>query len=260
MTRDVWLLDHPFLHSVADVDELVASAAAEIAVPAVSLPDWNAYAADYRAGVPLLRSAHAGINLFAPQDAVLSLIEMLAAASSLPGRVPQQCRVLAAELLAGDAITPAHHGLFRYLAWAILARYLKPVVSAFDGWRDEEQWLRNYCPTCGEPPAMAQLLGTDAGRLRKLSCGCCRTRWRYRRTGCPFCDVQDEHRLTVVAVEGERGLRLDSCETCGGYLKTYDGEGSEGVLLADWTSLHLDFIARDRGLKRMAASLYEILH
>jgi hypothetical protein len=30
------------------------------------------------------------------------------------------------------------------------------------------------------------------------------------------------------------------------------------VLLADWTSLHLDLLARERGLKRMAASLYEI--
>lgn len=37
-----------------------------------------------------------------------------------------------------------------------------------------------------------------------------------------------------------------------------EGEGSEGVLLADWTSLHLDVIARDRGLKRLAASLYEL--
>jgi len=42
------------------------------------------------------------------------------------------------------------------------------------------------------------------------------------------------------------------------YLKTYDGEGSATVLLADWTSLHLDLLARDRGLKRMAASLYEV--
>jgi hypothetical protein len=30
------------------------------------------------------------------------------------------------------------------------------------------------------------------------------------------------------------------------------------VLLADWTSLHLDLLARDRGLKRMAGSLYEV--
>jgi FdhE protein len=105
---------------------------------------------------------------------------------------------------------------------------------------------------------MAQLVGRDPGRLRKLSCGRCRTRWRYRRTGCPFCDGQDEHRLAVVAVEGEAGLRIDYCNVCGGYLKTYDGEGSESILLADWTSLHLDVIARDRGLKRLAASLYDL--
>jgi hypothetical protein len=27
------------------------------------------------------------------------------------------------------------------------------------------------------------------------------------------------------------------CKACGGYLKTYYGEGSKAVLLADWTSL-----------------------
>jgi FdhE protein len=59
-------------------------------------------------------------------------------------------------------------------------------------------------------------------------------------------------------VEGEGGLRIDYCEACRGYLKTYDGEGSENVLLADWTSLHLDVIACDRGLKRLAASLYTL--
>ena len=46
--------------------------------------------------------------------------------------------------------------------------------------------------------------------------------------------------------------------SCGGYLKTYAGQGSESVLLADWTSLHLDIIARDRGLMRCAGSLYHL--
>jgi FdhE protein len=59
-------------------------------------------------------------------------------------------------------------------------------------------------------------------------------------------------------VDGEGGLRIDYCDSCKGYLKTYNAEGNEGVLLADWTSLHLDVIARDRGLKRLAASLYEL--
>ena len=105
---------------------------------------------------------------------------------------------------------------------------------------------------------MAQLAGKDPGRLRLMSCGCCGTRWRYRRTGCPFCERTDDHRLSVVGVEGEGGLRIDFCESCHGYLKTYDGEGSEDLFLADWTSMHLDVVARDRGLKRLAASLYEI--
>jgi FdhE protein len=59
-------------------------------------------------------------------------------------------------------------------------------------------------------------------------------------------------------VEGEGGLRLDYCEACRGYLKAYNGTGSESVLLADWTSLHLDVLARDRGLERRAASLYDV--
>jgi FdhE protein len=105
---------------------------------------------------------------------------------------------------------------------------------------------------------MAQLVGTDPGRRRFLSCGCCGTRWQYRRTGCPFCENAEDHRLAVVMVEGEGGLRIDYCESCSGYLKTYDGVGSEALLLADWTSIHLDIIARDRGLKRLAASLYEL--
>ena len=137
-----------------------------------------------------------------------------------------------------------------------MARYLRPVVNAFDGWRDEDRWLRRYCPTCGSLPAMAQLVGADPGRKRLLSCGCCGTRWQFKRTGCPFCET-DAQRLASVTIEGEGGLRIDHCESCGGYLKTYDGQGNEALLLSDWSSLHLDLIAHDRGLKRLAASLYE---
>jgi FdhE protein len=62
----------------------------------------------------------------------------------------------------------------------------------------------------------------------------------------------------TLAIEGESRLRIDYCEACSGYLKTYTGEGSEALFLADWTSIHLDIIARDRGLKRLAASLYAL--
>jgi FdhE protein len=160
-------------------------------------------------------------------------------------------------LLGDQEFAPESPGLLRYLGWTAVRRSLSPVIEAFRGWRDEEGWMRRYCPTCGSAPAMAQLTGTDPGRMRFLACGGCGTRWRYRRTQCPFCE-NDSSRLSVVGVEGEGGLRIDYCESCRGYLKTYDGTGDEALMLSDWTSLHLDLLAQDRGLKRFAASLFEL--
>jgi FdhE protein len=248
VTRDGWLAKHPYLQPVGELHALVDATVDAVAIPAAGIPNWAEYIEDFHAGVPLLQSSTVAIDVSHLENTVLSLLERLTASS---GTLAEQCRVLRAQV-------PAHSGLLRYLGWAVMVRYLAPVVQSFEQWRNEERWLRNYCPACGAPPAMAQLVGIDPGRLRLLSCGCCRTRWRYRRTGCPFCENRDDHRLAVLDIEGEGGLRIDYCESCRGYLKTYNGAGHETILLADWTSLHLDIIARDRGLKRLAGSLYEL--
>ena len=268
-TLEAWLVARPYLRPVGLLSaEVEAGAAASAAAPA-HVPDWEDYAADFKSGVPLLRSLDAEMDLEAAGRAVLALVEGLASnpaggklaadvsalreelrAAASPGRVTDF-------LLGEETLAPSSPGLLRYLGWTAMARHLAPVVIAFAAWRDEERWLRSICPTCGSPPAMAQLVGRDPGRMRLLSCGCCRTRWQYSRTGCPFCEA-DARRLTTLALDGEGGLRIDSCDLCQAYLKTYDGEGSEAVLLADWTSLHLDVFAHDRGLKRRAASLYEL--
>jgi len=271
MTHDVWLARHPYLKPVAGLHAVVEAVAAEISIPDAAIPDWNSYAGDFHNGVPLLLSSIVPIDFSPAARAVISLTENLAV-RSLPARLSEQIQVLDSEirshseappgavawLLDGASFAPRHPGLLQYLGWTVLSRYLKPVVLAFKNWRDEECWLRNYCPTCGSSPTMAQLVGADPERLRLLSCGCCKTLWRYRRTGCAFCENSEGQRLAVLAVEGENGLRIDYCEDCGGYLKTYKGEGSEDVLLKDWTSLHLDIVARDRGLKRFGTSLYEL--
>src|SRR6476469_6851884 len=99
--------------------------------------------------------------------------------------------------------------------------------------------MRPYCPTCGSLPAMSHLVGTDPGRQRFLCCGRCATKWRFGRTVCPFCEGES-HKVASATADGEHGLRIDHCDACRAYLKTYAGHGSEAVLLADWTSLHLD--------------------
>jgi FdhE protein len=201
---------------------------------------------------------------------VESVVEKLAA-SLLPDKLAQEIQELEAELhnaplgreravdwlVRENVPGPRQMGMLRYVGWTVMARYLSRVVEQFDVWRHEEHWLRSYCPTCGSLPAMAQLAGIES-RMRHLWCGCCGTRWRFERAACPFCENKDDQRLAVVTIEGEEGLRIDYCESCSGYLKTYAGAGSESLLLADWSSLHLDIIAGDRGWKRLAASLYTL--
>jgi FdhE protein len=271
MTTDLWLDAHSYLRPLANLSAQVDRAAAGIGVLDAHIPNWEDYRADFLAGVPLLPSTAAAVDLEPGGRMAGALLERLASETSSGKlaadtraletelrRAPQVSRRIADFLLGDETFRPPFPGLLRYLAWTATARFLRPVVNAFDGWRDEDRWLRRYCPTCGSLPAMAQLIGVDPGRRRLLSCGCCGTRWQFRRIGCPFCEIPDDHRLAALAIEGEKYLRIDYCQSCRAYLKTYDGVGSENLFLADWTSLHLDIIARDRGLKRLAASLYEL--
>jgi FdhE protein len=271
MTEDLWLTRHPYLQPMADLQTRVEAALGEIPVVRAAVPHWDNYVSDFHNGIPLLHSPVAGIDLVPAESTIGVLLEKLV--SRLPEKLAQEAKILNTELtgelgMSGriidwvldreGCVTVRSQGLLRYLGWTVLGRYLRPLVNAFASWRDEERWLRNYCPTCGSRPAMGQLVGIDPGRRRFLACGRCDTRWWFQRVGCPFCDVENGHRLTVLTVEGESGLRIDYCDSCGGYLKTYDGQGSERILLADWTSIHLDVIACDRGLKRFGASLYEL--
>ena len=269
MTHDAWLAKHPYLQPVADFHAQVEATLADGRMPIPAVPAWGDYVDDFVDGIPLLHTAHDIVDLKPADSVVESLVERLAS-NSTSGKMQKECQALHAEMrrapdhsgrlaawLLGKVPFPFEHsGLLHYLGWTALARYLQPVTTAFGQWREEERWLRSYCPTCGAPPAMGQLSGTDPGRRRYLSCGRCAARWWYRRTGCPFCTDKDDHSLAVVGVEGE-ALRIDYCESCRGYLKTYVGDGNEATLLADWTSIHLDFAALDRGLIRSAASLFK---
>jgi len=263
-----WLEGHAYLRPIGEFSARVERALTEIGPPGVALPEWDLYVEDLTAGVPLLSSASAAVDLGPGTAAIGALVRKLEA-GPLPEPVAAQVHALSADLrpadrldrvvvwlLGDDTFAPAAPGLLRYLGWTTLARVLAPLVGAFGQWRDEERWLRRYCPTCGSAPAMAQLVGSEA-RLRLLSCGHCRTGWRYRRTQCPFCEA-DSQRSSAFTIEGEAGLRIDYCEACKGYLKTYAGTGNEDLLLADWTSLHLDLLAHDRGLNRAASSLYDV--
>ena len=266
---EAWLEQHSYLQPLADLHASLDAAAAAAGIPASHEPPWDDYRHDFLDGVPMLASQAVAIDWRPAGDALRGVINRLPSYPVPPALAPRletvsreldanpdaSHRAIAA-LLEPAAFETTEPGLWQLLGWHVVSRMFIDLVPAFGRWRDEERWLRPYCPTCGAAPAMAQLVGSDPGRMRLLSCGCCRTRWRYRRTGCPFCRTDDDHRLAAFAVEGEGRLRIDYCEQCRGYLKTYLGEGGETMWLADWTSLHLDVVARDRGLNRLADSLF----
>jgi FdhE protein len=269
MNLESWLSSHPYLRTLADFHAQIDSVLVQFSNTNPSLPAWDRYIDDFHAGIPLLRSSSITIDLEPAEKILDALVGHLKVA---PGKLGEECRTLQEEIhREPDASRHAVEwlidqagfesncpGLLRYLGWTALSRHLQPIMMAFSNWRDDEKWFRNYCPTCGARAAMAQLLGAELGRCRLFCCSRCFTRWRYRRTGCAFCQNEDDHRLRVLTIKGEGGLRVDYCEDCRGYLKTYDGQGDEGIFLANWTSLHLDILARDRALNAFAESLFQL--
>ena len=267
-----WIESHPYLEGVAAFQALVEGAAAD-AAPLARRPAWDAYAADLAAGVPLLRSARGGLDVAAAGAVALRAVAARVAAAELPPaiagpakaldvalREPRAAEAAIAWLVCGspEKNGPEGAGLVRYLGWTALQRVLAPLVAEVGRWRDEERWRRGECPTCGSAPMMGTLIPVAEGRGRQLACGCCRTRWTFKRVACPFCANEDANRLGVLELEGEPGLRLDVCEECKGYVKTYTGTRDLELVLSDWPTLHLDVLARERGYERRGASLYEL--
>jgi len=271
--RARWLQAHPFLIPMARFQELLAGAAAQVPAPAAALPPFDAHAEAYLAGVPLLAGASHGPALQAAGAAALRALSVHTAALDLPKPIAEGLAEVRASLAAAgaaeaavawlvkgdaDAPGPVQPGLVRFLGWLALGRVLAPVAEGFQAWRNEDRWRRPTCPTCGALPVMGRLVDHAAGRERQLCCGCCSTRWSFKRIGCPYCGNEAADRLAVLELDGPAGLRLDVCESCKGYVKTYTGTGDEGLFLSDWPTLVLDAMAAERGYARRGASLYEL--
>ena len=94
MTPALWLEAHAYLRPLAELSALVERAAAEIEVLEARAPDWEDYRADFLAGVPLLTSADAAVDLEPGGRMAAALSERLASGTS--------SRKLAAETRALD--------------------------------------------------------------------------------------------------------------------------------------------------------------
>ncbi len=117
---------------------------------------------------------------------------------------------------------------------------------------DLDDWRRGQCPLCGSRPLLAEIQGKEGAR--RLRCGVCGASWYYPRLQCAFCG-NDQHRtLGTISVEGEEEkYRAQTCDQCQGYLKivvTFDPIAIDLLTVEDLATLHLDWIATERGYAR----------
>jgi FdhE protein len=110
-----------------------------------------------------------------------------------------------------------------------------------------QTWFRGYCPICGSLPALLFLEGEGE---RKAYCSWCGTTWGLHRLQCPQCDNRYHESLGYFYVEAEPHYRVQYCRLCKSYFKLIDTRERLDfpyLPLEEWTTLHLDLLAQERG-------------
>jgi formate dehydrogenase maturation protein FdhE len=125
-----------------------------------------------------------------------------------------------------------------------------------------DEWTGAACPACGGP-AQASVIAEESGEFmggspRSLVCGRCAGWWTFPRAMCTWCGESDPRRLPTFLPEERRAVRIDGCETCSSYVKTFDLREAGGIelvpLVDDVATVSLDLWANDQGLARHLVS------
>ena len=75
---------------------------------------------------------------------------------------------------------------------------------------------------CGSQPQLAVLRPEGDGGKRHLACSLCLTEWEFRRIICPVCEEMDPTKLPRYSAEEPIAVRVEACDTCKSYLKSFD--------------------------------------
>jgi hypothetical protein len=125
-----------------------------------------------------------------------------------------------------------------------------------------DEWTGAACPACGGP-AQASVIAEESGEFmggspRSLVCGRCAGWWTFPRALCTWCGEGDPRRLPSFVPDERKSIRIDGCETCSSYVKTFDLREAGGIelvpLVDDVATVSLDLWANDQGLARHLVS------
>ena len=80
----------------------------------------------------------------------------------------------------------------------------------------------NHCPHCSFPILCSIAREEGMGRQRSAVCSTCSSEWTVSRLGCLRCGEQEASRLPVFSFDAWPHIRVEVCDSCGGYLKCID--------------------------------------
>lgn len=140
---------------------------------------------------------------------------------------------------------------------------LRPFLEKYaQQWQKERgkeiPWAYGYCPFCGGYAGMGEI--KEEGQ-KALHCALCFTEWKYPRLRCPYCQNEDQQKLSYFQVEGEINRRVDVCFHCRHYLKTIDSREMANPIdweIEDYLTLYLDYLAQEEGFQRPTKLFVEV--
>jgi FdhE protein len=171
--------------------------------------------------------------------------------------IDQRSERIAAWLEDPGFVAPPTAFWFRVAAGPLLE-----LAAAMIGTPPADTWQGSSCPLCGAP-AQASVIAEESGEFmggspRNLVCARCATWWSFPRATCPICGQDDPRSVSGFLRPDNRVVRIDGCETCHGYVKTFDlrqvGARDVVPLVDDVATLSLDLWAQEHGFERASVS------
>ncbi|NPV28680.1 MAG: formate dehydrogenase accessory protein FdhE [Firmicutes bacterium] len=148
--------------------------------------------------------------------------------------------------------------LLDFIVYQTMRPFLQKFALQARSLIQDEQWMRDYCPVCGEKPLLSYLRREDGKRV--LVCPLCATEWCYRYLVCTWCGNEEHRSFRYFEVAEITGYEVYVCEKCRGYLKTYNekkGTGHDDWVLEDVRTLLLDMIAFREGFTRPGGKILQ---
>ena len=116
------------------------------------------------------------------------------------------------------------------------------------------------CPFCSRKPVVGVLRPEGDGAKRSLICSMCSSEWPFGRIICPGCGEQTVEKLAIYTAEQFEHVRVEACDTCGGYIKTVDltKNGRAVPIVDELATIPLNLWAQERGYVKLQTNILGI--